>query len=154
MKRKYAGIGARTTPAPILRAMNQLSMILDRKGFLLRSGGAGGADTAFEKFSNYKEIFRAGDATSDSEKQAMKYHPNPMAIKKDYVKKLLGRNLMVVSGKYLDDPVDFIVCWTPKGEIVGGTGHTIRYAKSLGIKVYNLAIKEDIKDLKEMIKEL
>lgn len=44
----YAGIGARNTPQIILEVMRHLSAHLASIGFVLRSGGANGADTAFE----------------------------------------------------------------------------------------------------------
>jgi len=46
--------------------------------------------------------------------------------------------MMVLLGAGLDDPVEFVLCWTPGGETVGGTGHLIRAARSYGIPVYNL----------------
>jgi len=44
----YAGIGARDTPQEVLNRMTKLAGVLQRKGLCLRSGGAKGADTAFE----------------------------------------------------------------------------------------------------------
>ncbi len=49
MKRKsYSGVGSRQTPLYLLYMMSQLSMILEKKGYVLRSGCALGADAAFE----------------------------------------------------------------------------------------------------------
>lgn len=45
----YTGIGARKTPPDILKVMETLAWHLAAKGWTLRSGGAGGADSAFEK---------------------------------------------------------------------------------------------------------
>jgi hypothetical protein len=48
---------------------------------------------------------------------------------------LLGRNLR------RDDPVDFVMGWTPGGVVdpmYGGTSHTMRLAESMGIPVLNL----------------
>lgn len=45
---KYAGIGARETPEDICRKMSQASKAMAELGFCLRSGGAKGADSAFE----------------------------------------------------------------------------------------------------------
>ena len=45
----YAGIGSRETPVRVLEAMRRCAQTLGRAGFTLRSGGAGGADTTFEK---------------------------------------------------------------------------------------------------------
>ena len=44
----YAGIGARATPAPVLADMTVMAGWLARTGWHLASGGAHGADGAFE----------------------------------------------------------------------------------------------------------
>lgn len=49
MKQAYAGIGARTTPPDVLAAMERIAAGLATYGWTLRTGGARGADTAFEK---------------------------------------------------------------------------------------------------------
>ena len=45
----YAGIGSRKTPPSILRIMEHWADTLARDGWVLRSGGAPGADSAFER---------------------------------------------------------------------------------------------------------
>lgn len=45
----YAGIGSRETPDQVLRYMTQLGYFLAEQGLVLRSGGAEGADLAFER---------------------------------------------------------------------------------------------------------
>jgi cell division GTPase FtsZ len=57
------------------------------------------------------------------------------------VRKLHARNAMIVLGKNLDDPVDFIICWTPGGTGSGGTGQALRIARAYGIPVYDLGDK-------------
>jgi O-acetyl-ADP-ribose deacetylase (regulator of RNase III) len=44
----YAGIGSRETPLDVLDDMTLIAQALEGRGFTLRSGFAGGADTAFE----------------------------------------------------------------------------------------------------------
>jgi len=44
----YTGIGSRETPADILELMKSIAYMLYFQGWSLRSGGAEGADTAFE----------------------------------------------------------------------------------------------------------
>lgn len=54
-------------------------------------------------------------------------------------------------GISLQKPADFVICWTPDGartaaetsQETGGTGQAIRVASAYGVKVYNLAVKED-----------
>ena len=55
---RYAGIGSRSTPEPVLQIMHRVAHRLSEMGYTLLSGGAGGADSAFEAgcFSK-KEIY-------------------------------------------------------------------------------------------------
>lgn len=53
----YTGIGSRSTPKDILNIMVKLSAKLNKEGYILRSGGADGADLAFEQASTNKEIY-------------------------------------------------------------------------------------------------
>ena len=133
----YAGIGARSTPLEVLNMMTEIAVKLDELGYTLRSGGASGADSAFAKGTNHAEVFRAYDATSKAIEMASQFHPAWERCN-DYVRKLHGRNVQILLGNNLDNPVDFVICWTPKGEVVGGTGLGIRLAKAKNIKVYNL----------------
>ena len=45
----YAGIGSRETPDHVLETMASAAQYLGKEGFTLRSGGAKGADTAFDQ---------------------------------------------------------------------------------------------------------
>ncbi len=49
MTRFYAGIGARNTPRNIQDIMTRLATKLEKDGWILRSGAAEGADSAFER---------------------------------------------------------------------------------------------------------
>jgi len=57
MKKYYTGIGSRETPKKILVLMDKLAQKLEKQGYVLRSGGAAGADTAFAENVVKKEIF-------------------------------------------------------------------------------------------------
>ena len=48
MKIFYTGVGNRDTPHEYLEKMTVLASLLEKEGCILRSGGAEGADTAFE----------------------------------------------------------------------------------------------------------
>lgn len=148
----YCGIGSRRTPSDILIKMNKYASILERMGFILRSGGALGADLAFERGvtkSSHKEIFLAKDALEWAEIYVKKCMPKdrPPYEKsfvnwKPYVKNLLARNMMQVLGRDGISPVKFILCWTPEGDyqtsIVGGTGYALRCALINDIPIFNL----------------
>ncbi len=149
--KKYAGIGSRKVPDDIGELMTKISEKLSEKGYMLRSGGAKGSDTYFEKGVKLsiiegkptynKEIFTAYDCTKKSILMASNYHP-AFHNCKEYAKKLHGRNAMIILGKELNDPVDFVVCWTENGKDKGGTGLGIRLAEDKKIKIYNLFFED------------
>ena len=49
VKIPYAGIGSRVTPLPFIRCFRTIGEELSYSGYILRSGGADGADKAFEQ---------------------------------------------------------------------------------------------------------
>ena len=133
----YAGIGSRKLPWDIQQLMTKISKELDTKGYILRSGGADGADTAFEEGSNNKEIFRPKDATPEAIKIASTIHPAWNNCN-EYVRKLHGRNAQIILGRDLNQPVNFVICWT-LNENSGGTSLGIKIAKKFNIPYFNLA---------------
>ena len=136
----YAGIGARDTPAVKLGEMMHIARKLRLLDYVLRSGGAQGADSAFESMvGTRKQIFRPSDSGLVAQEHAAKYHPNWAACK-PYVRKLHARNSIILLGTTLDTPVDFVVCWTPEGKVTGGTGQALRIALDYEIPIYNLAV--------------
>lgn len=146
MNKCYAGIGSRKTPFKILQLMTSIAKSLDDLGYVLRSGGAFGADTAFAKGAVNKEIYTEKDSIIEAENIASKTHPAWYNCNR-YARKLLGRNVLIVLGKDLKSPVDFVVCWTAEGKNIGGTGLTVSLARSNSIPVYNLVFKSDIEKL-------
>jgi len=131
--------------------MTKISEKLSEKGYLLRSGHAAGSDTFFEngvkvsiidgKPIYNKEIFTAWDCTKEAMIVASNYHP-AFHNCNNYAKKLHGRNAMIILGKDLNDPVDFVICYTDNGKDKGGTGLGIRVAEDKKIKIYNLFFPE------------
>lgn len=134
----YAGVGSRETPRSILDLMTMIAVKLESLGYTLRSGGAIGADTAFESgVKSLKEIFYDYDATSESIELASHYHPAWHNCRSGG-RKLHGRNSMIMLGRNLDTPVKFVICWTKDGRDTGGTGLAIRMAEDLKIPIFNL----------------
>lgn len=134
----YSGIGSRLTPEHIKVFMNAVSHKLYEDGFVLRSGGAKGADSAFALGLNHKEIYRPENCPEYCVDYASKFHPAWNKCSK-IAKKLHGRNSQIILGKYLDEPSEFVICWTPDAKVVGGTGLAIKIAKRNKIRVFNLA---------------
>ncbi len=144
----YAGIGSRETPNDILDLMYYLATKLRDTGWTLRSGGAKGADTAFERAAGaIKEIFKADDATPEAIELASQFHP-AWGRCTDYVRKLHGRNAMIILGSDLITPVQFVMCWTPGGAYGvmprGGTALGMRIAQGNGISVKNLYDQDQV----------
>lgn len=159
-KSYYAGIGARATPLHVMSLMTGVASLLEEKGYILRSGGADGADTAFEKgveldinkhiylpYDGFKSKWVEEDSCyryitkSDSNyipaHQSLIHHPRGLALSTT-AKAMMIRNYFQVAGIDAEGWSDFIICWTPDGKDVGGTSQAIRIAKSKDIKVYNL----------------
>ncbi len=151
MNKYYAGIGSRTTPPDIMELMGKIATKLSGDGYILRSGGAEGADTAFENYANYVEIFKSKDAQPWAFEEVKKHLPTDRSgfdSWKPYVKGLLARNMMQILGADGEHPVEFVVCWTPSlvytDSSAGGTGYAIRCALAHDIPVYNLLDLETV----------
>ena len=155
----YAGVGSRSTPMHIQKLFEEIAATLAQNGYVLRSGGAEGADVAFERGcktvkNHRKEIFIPwkGFAKNDSPlydvpaaatKMASEIHPAWDKCSK-WVRLLHGRNCMQILGATLDTPCEFVLCWTPNGEAEGGTATAINLAIKHDIPIYNFAKQEDI----------
>lgn len=162
-KKYYAGIGSRDTPEHILQLMRQIASKLEEQEYVLRSGGAKGADSAFEKGVRNavnKEIFLAKDADDLTREIACSFHPAPDNLKKNpFAHNLMARNTFQIMGKSLSEPVEFVICWTPDGceqgrlrtRKTGGTGQAISIASHFKIPVYNLANSKTLKMVKEKL---
>ncbi len=151
--RYYAGIGCTETPFDIQLLMYDIADFFGKK-YTLRSGGAAGADTAFYTGAkNNKrpfEIFYPKDCTEAAMELSAKFHPAWYRCKMSARLKH-GRNAMILLGKNLDTPVERVICWTPGGEVVGGTGQGLRIAEAYGIKSYNLYFEDIRKKFYELI---
>lgn len=153
----YTGIGSRSTPQDILEAMQSVGRFMAHQGHILRSGGAAGADEAFEigcdEANGTKEIFlpymrfrnnEAGPefwgACPNALRIARQFHPNWRALG-SLAWQFMGRNTYQILGKDLKTPTEFVLCWTPGGKSVGGTSQAIRLADHYRIPVFNLGSK-------------
>ena len=160
----YAGIGARATPDFWLDWFSIIATRLDTRGFVLRSGGANGADSAFWLGAgDNSEIYLPWRGFNSSEsslygvtqaslKMAEYYHPAWERCSRA-ARKFHARNCFQMLGRDLHTPSSFVVCWTPNGESVGGTGQALRIAEDLDIPVFNFGhanpnqVKEDLTKL-------
>lgn len=150
----YTGIGSRETPLNVIKEFETLSSRLNSCGYILRSGGANGADSAFEKNAgDNKEIFLPwknfnGNSSSlyiDDENKntlfdiARKLYPD-WDIATHGVKLLHARNVQQVLGQIpgISQKSDFLICWSDRDPSQSrGSMFAINLAKMHNIKVYN-----------------
>ena len=55
-----------------------------------------------------------------------------------YARGMHQRNVHQILGYELNDPVDAVICWTPNGNVVGGTATALKLAMKAGIPIFNL----------------
>lgn len=146
----YAGIGSRETPPAVIDAMTYLAEKICELPVpvILRSGGAEGADQAFEAgHTKEKEIYLPWKNFENNKSSlygicaraetfGKTYHPNWFGLSEG-IKKLHGRNAYQVLGKTLEKPATVIICYTTGGKIKGGTGQALRIAKAHQVPVLN-----------------
>ena len=166
----YTGIGSRKTPKEICNIFEEIGYKLS-KHYILRSGHADGADLAFENGydralkdsginstneilgknifipwegfnnSNSCRFFISGDAYNLAKK--FYWNSNTFDNLKPAVKKLMARNGYQVLGQKLNDPSDFIICYTENGEMKGGTSQALKIAKAYNIPVFNFGLNNN-----------
>ena len=147
----YAGIGSRKTPKPILDIMTRVASWLEKQGYILRSGGANGADSAFEAGvanNSHKEIFLPWKGFNGKNSIYLEPARWTYDIAKDIhpawnkltngAKKLHARNVHQIMGPSGKEYSEFVIYWTPNIVPSGGTTTAIKLAKILNILTINL----------------
>lgn len=150
MKQIYAGVGSRETPDDVGQVMTNVARRLEWEGYILRSGGATGADTFFEQGVSRpenKEIFIPNKGFNGSDSELFGVSPEALELAasihpawercKPFARQLHARNCYQILGKDLRTPADFVLCWTQYGKVVGGTATAIRLAQRHGVPVFN-----------------
>lgn len=134
----YTGIGSRSTPKPILQHMAKIARTLQLQGFTLRSGGASGADTAFEKgvAQNFDAQKLDGSSNKDegnkeiylphknfNENSSSLFNPNRKAYEmaeaihphwqkcSKFARNAHARNIHQILGENLNSPSLFVLYW-------------------------------------------
>lgn len=142
---KYAGIGSRQTPQPIVNDMVMIGSLLGAKGMQLRSGKAArtvphvpntdSADLAFERGCDAvggAKVIRVATLHPP----ALAHAENHNALWSDCSEHLQGVHAsrsQIICGDKFDDPVQFVVMWSQR------TGQIERIAAHYNIPVFNLA---------------
>lgn len=178
-KKFWTGVGSRETPIEVMDFMVEVAFKLAQDGWILRSGGADGADTAFEQGArralmdkqpdiyipwwgfnncNEKTIFKCLksftlEKTILSEKIASEIHPAWEKLSNG-AKALHTRNVFQVMGDDLNDPSKFLICWAKMDKSntpIGGTRTAWVLAKQYGVPCYNLYNEEDYHRINEWL---
>ena len=145
----YAGIGSRKTPGTVMAAMGRLAGRLAERGWMLRSGGAKGADAAFQgsapadlqtiylPWKEYNNISGGIVLTPNEQVKAqalVRRHHGAWERCGRGARALHGRNAAIINRRRLDEPVQAVICWTPDGAAVGGTATGMAMARATGIR--------------------
>lgn len=161
----YTGIGSRETPDNVLSLMCGIAQKLAAEGYTLRSGGANGADSAFEAGCNSlrgtKEIYLPWrkfnghgsylfNVSETALEIASKFHPG-WRFCSDGARKLHARNVYQVLGQDLKTPSQLVICWTREASSTGGTGQAIRIARHYGIPIHDLGDSRVLKAYAERL---
>ncbi len=178
MERVYAGVGSRKAPDQVLRLARRVGARLAELGWVLRTGGAPGMDRAFEEGAREAggrvqiflpwpgyEGYREDDPAVALDRPPFRGLPAGGEVSPRLggrlgrgVKALMARNAHQILGPGLDDPVRFVVCWTPDGAEeatgpeTGGTGQAIRMAVAMGVPVFNLARPDALERLARLLR--
>ena len=173
----YTGAGARNTPDRILDIMEHVGYVLAQRGYVLRSGGAEGADKAFEAgcdaahgskkiyipwsgFNNYTpngvSIMTLDQGNRDGAIDIIKdAHPAFNRLSRGALA-LHARNAYQVQGLYLDSPSQFLLCYAPTdrdGVPTGGTRTAWVVARMFDIPCFNLSNDRDYERITKFIKD-
>lgn len=152
--RYYTGVGSRRAPASAEALIRQVALVMNERGYCLRSGAAEGPDTWFAKHAAHAQIFLPWPGFGDVEARegfeffdeadgaaydiAAAVHPAWDRLSQG-AKKLHARNAHQVLGPLLHDPSDVLVCWTPGAKVVGGTATAMKIAGAHRVPIFNLA---------------
>lgn len=159
MTNYYTGIGSRETPNDILDRMTRLGSWFSELDWVLRSGGAEGADRAFErgvrvgkqcdtyipwkgfaKHSDNPMIGSEFDTWEEAQELASTIHPAWERCSRG-AKALHARNVYQVLGSDLKTPSKFVVYYakeTKTGEVSGGTRTAVMLARQHNIPCVNM----------------
>lgn len=180
MNKYYTMIGSRSTPPEQFNKLVQIARYLKSVGYIVRSGGADGADTAAEIGANNENMNiylpwegfngRSSDnrgyidstKLKDYEKAveiASKTHPAWNRCSRG-ARALHTRNVFqVLGGNLSKEPhSEFVVCWAEPASnpafVKGGTATAVSLARKYSIPVFNLYFEDDLIKLRELAKLL
>lgn len=155
---KYAGIGPRACPLHVCETMASVGAQLDKQGWMIRSGHAQGADQAWACMHRpqMREIYLPWARFNNGGGDGFFVSPQSDALAAvarvshpawdrltDGGRKLMMRNVSIILGAELNDPVQFVAYWSEQRIVQGGTGNAVHLASLYGIPSYNIGFEED-----------
>lgn len=172
MANYYTMVGSRDITPYHYNALRVISRRMNVLGYVVRSGGADGADTAayeggfpntevylpWEGFNgltakkgehvNAKEL----DNYEKAKYMASMFHPAWDSLK-DGAKALHTRNVYQVLGFNLDDPSLVLICCAPPNgkSVKGGTATAFEIAKHYKVPTYNIYEKSELRSILSLI---
>lgn len=168
---KFAGVGPRTTPPYVLESMSEIGKTLSSKNHKLVSGHGYGADQAWAKDvsplmktiyipwagfngATANPCYKVVLCTEPLMTIAAKHHPawDKLTIG---VKKLMARNVAILLGNDLNNPVDYVLYWQDAkvNKYAGGTGHTLRMADNYNIPNFNIGNSDEQRAFEQFLLE-
>lgn len=161
--------GARETPPEICTTIKAIAEFFAKRGYIIRSGGAKGADEAgrlgalkvngaklelYLPWKGYNDLYSSHiEWSQENWNLAAKYHPHwdTMSLNS---KIFHARNVGIILGRDCQTPSDLAVCWTLNGEEVGGSAMGIRVSNEFNVPLFNLGAKTGLTKLRKFCKKL
>lgn len=100
-------------------------------------------------------IVRNKSLIAETERIASEVHP-AWDNCNEWARGMHSRNCHQILGYDLKSPVDAVVCWTPNGNVQGGTATAIRIAMKYNIPIFNLGRADKdavVQEIKSFLKE-
>jgi len=160
-------IGSRETPNDQLKKIEQIAEFFAKKGWILRTGGAKGADEfglkGFKKVPGSKvELYLPWQGhenhkgilwSKENWDEASKHHPHWETMSLNS-KIFHSRNVSIALGLDNKSLPDLMVSWTENGEEIGGSMMCLKLARLNKILSFNLGSKTGLTKLRKYCKKL
>ena len=173
---RYTGVGSRNINEHGTERVRRVASVLQQHTYNLVTGDAvKGCDYLFWESTPEHSKVRFGPVGRAPKKSTIIVDKESIAYQRalqivsiahpawrwlpEWTKELHIRNVFQVLGMNVDNPTEFMVCWTPDGaetaketnKKTGGTGTAIRIADGFGVPVFNLQRDDAIPRLEQYL---
>lgn len=155
---KYCtGLGTTQVTKTMQDVIERFSRYLSEQGYTIRTDFDKGMNQVFRNNSDSVELYTfEGDSNKNADAfdcpmtDFVKQHLRDSYISLDALNRVTKNRVVrcyyELLGQNLDSPSEFLICYDPSEGVVN---YAHRIAYKLGIKVYNLCDKEELKQLKK-----